>query len=470
MAIEQNRKVIINDLLCYAVNKFGGLGNRPLKSTIVDFYKSEVISAAKDSLVEQLDTVDMKSVKIPRRRKDSIGRSASEVDDILSIITHLDEEKKLESLPIYVSSNPDNMPTVKLTDGDLACVLLKLSKLESEMTAIRSAVSQSVAVSQQILSQKSSAPVLVKRRSAVLHLSTAERGAPGVVNNETGVIKPRLGGALLQGQGHSDSQASDSATGQGATDGGVTGAASSFSDDEDDWQLQTSRKNKQLPRKRHRPSLSPKDSGEMPTYASTVQSNATSAAATAAAARKQPRTRNTVFGVSAAGTAVIKPSANLQVPKSVFKIGNVDGLCSPAELQCYLQSINVSVFTCFELPRTARQPLENKSFRVCILAGDKAKLLNDQNWSLGITIRPWVFKEKKLNIGAGGISAQNNNHAVKPHDGNDTRGNNVTNRSLGSENTVKECIGMALNASKSPSVPVNSIICLENDDNTDMLL
>ena len=46
------------------------------------------------------------------------------VDDILIVLTHLDENLKLKSLPKYVSDGPDAMPSTRLYDGDL-CVFMK---------------------------------------------------------------------------------------------------------------------------------------------------------------------------------------------------------------------------------------------------------------------------------------------------------------------------------------------------------
>ena len=65
-----------------------------------------------------------------RRRKDSLNRSTSEIDDILSVVSTLDNNKTIDLLPLFVSSDPDKMPSIKLTDGDLAVVMMKLSKIE----------------------------------------------------------------------------------------------------------------------------------------------------------------------------------------------------------------------------------------------------------------------------------------------------------------------------------------------------
>ena len=125
------RKLIVNDLLCYFVNKYSKVAGKPLKSTIVDFYSADDISAAKETLHSAID--ELKEDKMPkmiRRRKDSINRTFTEVDDMITTITLLDEAKVIDRLPLFVSADPDKMPSVKLTDGDMAAVMLKLAKLE----------------------------------------------------------------------------------------------------------------------------------------------------------------------------------------------------------------------------------------------------------------------------------------------------------------------------------------------------
>ena len=68
--------------------------------------------------------------KMTRRCKDSVNRATSKVDDMVNALTLLDEAKVIKQLPQFVSVDPDRMPSVKLTDGDMAVVMMKLSKLE----------------------------------------------------------------------------------------------------------------------------------------------------------------------------------------------------------------------------------------------------------------------------------------------------------------------------------------------------
>lgn len=133
-------KLVVSDLLCYAINKLGRAAVRPLKGNILDFYDNSDITVAKDILIEHYERVMDKTIKVPRRRKESVGRANTELDDIFTILHHIDERKMIEKLPVFVSTDPDKMPSIKLSDGDLGAVMLKLSKIEDDIVAVKKSV------------------------------------------------------------------------------------------------------------------------------------------------------------------------------------------------------------------------------------------------------------------------------------------------------------------------------------------
>jgi hypothetical protein len=59
-----------------------------------------------------------------------------EVDDILTVFTCLDEQEQLSNLPNYVSDNPDNMPSLRLYEGDLTILMDYLTKLDGKNSSI----------------------------------------------------------------------------------------------------------------------------------------------------------------------------------------------------------------------------------------------------------------------------------------------------------------------------------------------
>jgi len=79
-------------------------------------------------LIETVDMMNLSTKRphIPQRREGN-ERLCREVDDLISLLTFLDEQKCLNHLPVCVSDNPDNMPSVRLYEGDFN-VLMNFSR------------------------------------------------------------------------------------------------------------------------------------------------------------------------------------------------------------------------------------------------------------------------------------------------------------------------------------------------------
>jgi len=136
--------LVLNDVLCFLVNKFGKLAVKSLKVTFSDFYSVDALAEAKIQLINDVDSMKLSSKRpyIPLRH-DSEARLAREVDDIISLFTFVDENKAMDLLPQYVSSSPDNMPSLRLYDGDLNVILswmknigTRIESFEEVMAAI----------------------------------------------------------------------------------------------------------------------------------------------------------------------------------------------------------------------------------------------------------------------------------------------------------------------------------------------
>ena len=145
MADEQ---IVLCDVLCFLLNKYGKIVSKTLKMVISDFYTVESLAAAKIQLIKDVDALELttKRPHVPARR-DGEGRITREVDDLLLLIAFSDEQKILDKLPRYVSDNPDNMPSMRLYDGDLHMLTTllrdmsgRLNNLESALAAICSDV------------------------------------------------------------------------------------------------------------------------------------------------------------------------------------------------------------------------------------------------------------------------------------------------------------------------------------------
>ena len=131
-----NNKLIINELLCYLTCKFSKLSLGTLKCVITDFYTPEDISNAKEILVVSVDSLQNEKWQKPAKRKQSDNKARIEVDDIIGIYTFLDENLLLNKLPGFVVANVDNVPSTRVEEGDLRCVLNKLKNVEDKIDNI----------------------------------------------------------------------------------------------------------------------------------------------------------------------------------------------------------------------------------------------------------------------------------------------------------------------------------------------
>ena len=135
-------RFVVSHPLCFLLDKFGKTQSKLLKSTLVDFYSSEDLSSAKKQLLK--DTGEIQSVSFPHEPQQRQGdnRAVRDVDDMFTLLTTLDEAENitLSALPTYVSDNPDNVPSIRLYEGDFEIFMTMLEKLEAKLTLMESAM------------------------------------------------------------------------------------------------------------------------------------------------------------------------------------------------------------------------------------------------------------------------------------------------------------------------------------------
>ena len=151
------RPMIVNEVLCFITKKLGRLAVRQLNSTLYDFYSGDVLYAAKETL---LDTVQSSKMEIPpkviRRRCDSteiaVAKIHLNIDALFTTIRYLDQKKTIDRLSLFVVADPDMIPSARLLEGDMVAVINKLKKIEhkcstlqSELEATRLIISQNSA-------------------------------------------------------------------------------------------------------------------------------------------------------------------------------------------------------------------------------------------------------------------------------------------------------------------------------------
>ena len=148
-------------------------------------------------------------------------------------------------------------------------------------------------------------------------------------------------------------------------------------------------------------------------YASTAAAGV--AAGIAQIKKSLPTQKHIVIGQST--TCPMKAAKNLNLPKTVYKIGNIDSRSTVEHMMDYLNKIGVHVISCFDRTPLLSRFADNKTFRVCIANADKAKLLRPDNWASGISIQKWIFKTKDNELDNGITLNGAISHLAPPSDG-----------------------------------------------------
>jgi hypothetical protein len=377
------KPIIINETLCFLTRKIGCYPAKQIKSLLFEFYSAELVSEAKDVLFEALNVLNVNGApKTSRRRRDSKDNPEAkirlDVDDLMTAMAFVDENKLIDQLPLYVAANPDLIPSPRLLEGDLVALLAKLVKIEERCTSIqteldetRSVISKTAAVG--CGCQCSVGASLVNKR-----LLRVGKGKGGSIASPT---------YLVQGQ---DTGSEDHIS-EMESEGEVEGS------DSQGFGPSTSKAARRNAKKRKRASNSPpyvsyaaKVAKNLATTDSVIGASITAAQNTASI--KAARRKQIVIGHST--TATMKAAKHLNLPKSIYRIGNIDACYSADDLTRYVEKFGVRVLSCFERTSEKSRFTDNKTFRLCIYDADKEKLLNDGNWGVGISIQKWMFKPK----------------------------------------------------------------------------
>ena len=93
--------LVLCNPLCFLMSKYGKSGSNVLKSTLADFYAEEDLITAKQQVMRVIERINT-TVKKPRMatRRDGSGRIAQEVNDLLELMTFLDENQLTKDLPL----------------------------------------------------------------------------------------------------------------------------------------------------------------------------------------------------------------------------------------------------------------------------------------------------------------------------------------------------------------------------------
>ena len=122
--------------LCFLLNKVNKTATSLLKTALTDYYDGNVLNSAKHQLLK--DTKDLAiSVECPHvpERREGPNRTSLIMDDMFTLLSFLNKNLLMDKLPIYVTDNPESLPSLRIYEGDFSVIMAILAKLENRMGA-----------------------------------------------------------------------------------------------------------------------------------------------------------------------------------------------------------------------------------------------------------------------------------------------------------------------------------------------
>ena len=389
-----DRVFVLNEPLCFILSKFGKTQLKLLKTCVIDFYNVDAIAEAKCQLLDDVGKLSLVN-KLPYcpRRRDGDGRILREIDDIISILNILDEQKMLRNLPRYVSENPDNMPSIRLFEGDLKFLLSWLDKTDSKVECFGKQLDVILAQFQSVQSQLSA---IVKVQSTMaqhaalhvdVHSAVGNSHAPNTLGNKniniSNIVAKQPWSSDTSTPLQRRSTISSSAT---DNDGHVTQDDTPF--------LDAGRKRK----KKRRRVRSNGNQQQEPQVQSVQQMKAKPSYAAMTRNGKPLFVGKQIdSGLSSTANKLVAAKPLIpKIKKSVYCVDNVHNSVSVADLCAFIENLSVKVISCFETkPRRRRvesDVIDHKAFRLCIASEDNERLLDSAMWPEFVSVSEWFFK------------------------------------------------------------------------------
>jgi hypothetical protein len=418
-----NNTLVLCKPLCFLVTKFGKLEQKVIKTALLDYYTTAEITEAKTQLVLDIAGLQLtrSSPHTPQRR-DGENRSILEIDDVFKLINFLDESKLLDQLPKYVTDNPDAMPSLRLFEGDLSHIILKMDRIENRLdnkiTCINSsvvAIAHDISVinndihrvttqswpaesdqQQQSLQPPGSSHFNTEKPT---YASAVGRVAGGASSNQANCgykQRPKAASDNLTSNNNSSwsvrcstpvNKATQRVSSKLASNKPSISSDSEFTDHRIDSNEDQGYSVKQSRKKRLRNNQLKDDGGQSATRPTS----------------KETRRGPLIIGVSSPSKQLMsnikaaKKTTHLR--KSIFCIGNIDPSCSIDDICDHVTAMSVRVISCYEAkPRRRRtdnedeEIVDRKAFRLCINSEDVDRLLDSEKWPAHVYIAEWFFK------------------------------------------------------------------------------
>ena len=403
--------------LCFLIKRFGKLDLKTIKNVLIDFYTPEDISGAKQQLKDDVETIvcDHGLIGLPRlpKRVDGEKKMMYEVDDIVALLTFLDERNSIQFLPKYVADSPDTMPYLRVLDGDFKILWECMTKMQAKLNSLTESVGELHATVNSSIQVRSTRDVIStvppSQLSSLLigRPKTTETAKAGGSERGCSMDFPPLIHSLTSWTATNQDQAI------------ITESDSGEDNPHDDGWNTVVHKHKR-PRVRSSVQEALDSSSRVPiehgnmfsstpgramaqtlnmnNYARAVASSGVQKQKQKPARKRLPMLVGTKPALSMEKVAAAKPF----IGKAVYCIDNVSTLVNEDDMKTFVTRNGVTVLSCHSVkPRRSRWqresgifPAGRNTFRLCIPREQSGLLLKPDVWPSHITVTPWIFNKQ----------------------------------------------------------------------------
>ena len=305
-----------------------------MRAILLGFDSSEQLTEASRLLLAEITRLKLDfNRKLPTRLQSKDNpetKIRSEVDDFMSLIACADEASLFSNMPIFATADPDLISSRQMLEGGLIAIRRQFAVMSNQYADIKSSIE---------------------------HMSATSSYA---------AVFPPLEGDGQGCTGKNPDRQRVRHVAPPTSEGGL--------DSEANMEVVCNLRNVKKTAKRARESDSPPAPPPAPSAQRSYRS-------VAASAPKPPQLARRPVLVCNSSTSTLKASKHLDLPKKVFRIGNIDAIYDERAITAHFKSIDVNCFTCFERTSDRSRLKQNKAFRVCILAADSSKLQSPEDWS-----------------------------------------------------------------------------------------
>jgi len=365
----------------------------------LDFYDIAELCSAKMQLLSDVKRMNL-SVEIPHipERREGDNKAVRVVDDMFTLMAFLDENKKFDLLPRYVTDNTDSVPSSRLYEGDLSVLMRVIEKMEQEIKELNLALAsfRREVVQQRLtetahLSSHPDVNIGLGARSKVFPIQT---GVPLIAGEDvmTSRDSPRRSAdpPSLEAVPVVRDWAAAAASTPIPVHNRYSALASTDDEERDsepfvEWSSRRSAKRRRV------------HSQQQQQQQRQRQQESRQHPATQRYGRGRGRGQMVMTGKSNSAAHQLTAARKI-VRKAVFCVDNVDLSLDVDDLRHFVTGqLKVQVLSCFPVhPRRRRDDpkviTDRKAFRLCIAEADCDKLLNESKWPNSIVISAWYYK------------------------------------------------------------------------------